>query len=45
VIGLLFVPATPEMGGMRDLAPLGAIPIMTGAGLLLYHALLRRSRL
>ena len=42
IVALTLTPATPEMGGMRDLASLGAIPAMAGAGLLLFHALVRR---
>lgn len=44
VIGLFLVPETRETGGMSDLASLGAIPMMVGAGLLLYYVLSRRTR-
>ena len=44
VIGLLLVPETRETAGMNDLASLGAIPMMVGAGLLLYYVLSRRTR-
>jgi hypothetical protein len=43
IAALALTPDTPEMGGMRDLAPMGLIPTMTGAGLLLYHMLVRRA--
>lgn len=43
MIGLRLVPRTPEMLGMQELASLGLIPAMAGAGLVLYWFLLRRS--
>ena len=43
MIGLKLVPRTPEMLGMQELASLGLIPALAGAGLVLYWFLLRRS--
>lgn len=42
-VGLRLVPRTPEMLGMQELASLGLIPALAGAGLVLYWHLLRRS--
>ncbi|HVS63850.1 MAG TPA: hypothetical protein VMT85_10170 [Thermoanaerobaculia bacterium] len=42
VVGFALVPETRETLGMRALAPLGAIPAMTGIGLLLFWWLLDR---
>lgn len=39
-----FTPDTSEMGGMRDLAPLGLLPVFAGIGLLLFFVLDRRTR-
>lgn len=41
-VGFLLVPDTPEMGGMRELAGLGLIPILVGIGLLLFAEIERR---
>lgn len=42
-IGLRLVPRTPEMVGMQELASLGLIPALAGAGLVLFWYLLGRS--
>lgn len=38
------VPDTAEVGGLRDLATLGMLPVFTGFGLLLYAVIDRLSR-
>lgn len=43
-VAFALIPATPEMGGMRELAPMGLLPVFTGLGLLLFYVLDRRSR-
>lgn len=43
MLGLRLVPRTPEMLGMQELASLGLIPALAGAGFLFYWFLLGRS--
>ena len=35
-LGFLLMPQTPELGDLHQMAPLGAIPVLVGLGLLLY---------
>jgi len=41
-LGFLLVPQTPELGDLHQMAPLGAIPVLVGFGLLLYAWVDRR---
>ena len=41
-LGFLLLPQTPELGDLHQMAPLGAIPVLVGFGLLLYAWVDRR---
>ncbi len=45
VVGLTGIPDTSQMNGMRELAMLGVVPAFTGAGLLFFYALTKKTEI